>query len=455
MPHTLHWFLTLWYFLERVYRPGSQGYNRRPPREWGRHFQYFGIIVKRQAALNFIFVTLLIDIIGMTLLIPILPDFIAHLSHQSLSASAVDYGWLMAIYGAMQFLFSPLVGMLSDKYGRRPVLLFSMLFTGVDYVIMAVAPSMVWLYIGRTLSGITGASITAANAYIADVSPPEKRAQNFGLIGSAFGIGLIIGPALGGFLAQFGTRAPFWTAAGMCFLNMLYGFFILPESLSSENRRAFKWREANPIGALRVLGRYPVVWGLTGSFIMSNIAMFCIHSTWVLFVMTKFGWDTRASGLSLACFGAMALVYQLGIARIVLPRWGEKRTMLIGLAVGTAEFLAYGLSTHGWMIYVIMLIGGIGMLGGQATQGLLSRQVGEDQQGTLQGALTSLVSLTGIFTPLLATRLFSHFTSPQVPVHIPGIAFFLGCVLNAIALFIALRVLTRLRDNRTALAEAA
>jgi DHA1 family tetracycline resistance protein-like MFS transporter len=340
--------------------------------------------------------------------------------------------------------------MLSDKYGRRPVLLLSMLFTGMDYVIMACAPSMVWLYIGRTLSGITGASITAASAYIADVSPPEKRAQNFGLIGSAFGIGLIIGPALGGFLAQFGTRAPFWAAAAMCFINLLYGFFILPESLSLENRRIFNWREANPVGALRVLGQYPVVWGLTGSFIASNIAMFCIHSTWVLFVMTRFKWDARASGLSLACFGALALVYQLGVARVLLPRWGEKKTMLIGLAVGTGEFLAYGLATQGWMIYAIMLIGGVGMLGGQAMQGLLSRQVGEDEQGTLQGALTSLTSLTGIFTPLLATTLFSHFTSPRVPVQIPGIAFFFGGALNTIALIIALRVLMRLRVNPVA-----
>lgn len=410
--------------------------------------------MKRQAALNFIFITLLIDIVGMTLLIPILPDFIAHLSHKTLSESALDYGVLLAIYGAMQFLFSPLVGMLSDRYGRRPILLLSLLFTGLDYVIMACAPSMIWLYIGRTLSGITGASITAASAYIADVSPPEKRAQNFGLIGSAFGIGLIIGPALGGFLAQFGTRAPFWAAAAMCFVNLLYGFFILPESLAHENRRHFNWREANPVGALRVLGQYPVVWGLTGSFIASNVAMHCIHSTWVLFVMTRFNWDTRASGISLACFGALALVYQLGIARVVLPRWGEKKTMVIGLAVGTLEFLAYGLSTHGWMIYIIMFVGGLGMLGGQATQGFLSRQVGEDQQGTLQGALTSLVSLTGIVTPLVATALFSHFTSPMVPVHIPGISFFLGAFLNAIALFIALRVLKRSRLRSSGAAAA-
>lgn len=411
--------------------------------------------MKRPAALSFIFVTLIIDILGIGLLIPILPDFIAHLSHKSLSESAIDYGWLLAIYGAMQFLFSPLMGTLSDRYGRRPILLFSMLLTGLDYVLMALAPSMIWLYIGRTLSGITGASITAASAYIADVSPPEKRAQNFGLIGSAFGIGLIIGPALGGYLAQYGTRAPFWAGAALCLINFVYGLFILPESLAPENRRAFRLREANPVGALRMLSKYPLVWGMTGSFILSNVAMFCVHSTWVLFVMLRFGWDVRASGISLACFGALALFYQLGVARVVLPRWGEKRTMLVGLAVGTVEFVAYGLSTHGWMIYVIMFLGGLGMLGAQATQGLLSRQVGEDEQGTLQGALTSLVSLTGIFAPLVATWLFSHFTRDDASTPIPGISFFLAAVLNAIALLIAVRVLKKLRDAPASAPEVA
>jgi DHA1 family tetracycline resistance protein-like MFS transporter len=401
--------------------------------------------VKRPAALSFIFVTLLIDILGIGLLIPILPQFIADLSGHDLSRASLDYGWLMSLYGAMQFLFSPLMGTLSDRVGRRPVLLLSMLFSGIDYIVMALSPSLIWLYIGRTISGITGASITTASAYIADVSPPEKRAQNFGLVGAAFGAGFIVGPAMGGLLAQWGTRAPFWAAAAMCFANLLYGYFILPESLAPENRRPFKWSEANPLGALKVLGKYPVVWGLTGSFIISNLAMQCIHSTWVLFIIERFGWDAKQSGLSLAAFGAVALVYQLGIARIVLPKWGERKTMLIGLAVAAIEFAAYGLATQGWMIYAIMLIGGVGLLGGQATQGLLSRQVGADEQGTLQGALTSLASLMGIFGPIIGTALFSYFTSRNAPAHIPGISFFLASALNGVALLVAFRVLTRMR----------
>lgn len=401
--------------------------------------------MKRASGLGFIFVTLLIDILGIGLLIPILPKFVATLSHQSLSDASRNYGWLLAIYGAMQFLFSPLLGTLSDRFGRRPVLLLSLLFTGIEYIMMALAPNMVWLYLGRTLSGITGASFTAANAYIADVSPPAERAQNFGLVGAAFGIGFIIGPALGGVLGQWGERVPFWVAAGCCFANLLYGWFILPESLQPENRRRFRWQEANPVGALRVLGKYPIVWGLTGSLVASNLAMNCINSTWVLFTMARFGWSSREVGLSLGAFGTVALVYQLGLARILLPLWGERRTLLIGLAVAVCEFTAYGLATRGWMIYAIMISGGLGLLSGQATQGLLSQQVGENEQGTLQGALASLNNLTAIIAPVLATTLFSYFTRAGAPLRIPGIAFFLAAGLNAIALVIAVRVLARLR----------
>ncbi len=400
--------------------------------------------MKRNSGLTFIFITLLIDILGIGLLIPILPEFIAQLTQQSLSASAREYGLLLSLYGAMQFLFAPLLGTLSDQYGRRPVLLLSMLFAGFDYVLMALAPSMVWLYIGRILSGITGASFTAANAYIADVSPPEERSQNFGLIGAAFGIGFIIGPALGGFLGQYGHRVPFWAAAVLCFANFLYGWFILPESLKPENRRRFEWKHANPLGALKMLGKYPVVWGLTGSLTASNLAMNCINSTWVLFTMIRFGWDARQTGFSLAAFGCVALVYQLWLARILIPLWGERRTMTIGLATAALEFAAYAFSTQGWMIYAIMLIGGVGLLGGQAVQGLLSQQVGEDEQGTLQGALSSLQSLTGIAGPIIATALFSYFTRENAPIQIPGIAFLLAAALNALALVIALRVLAKL-----------
>ena len=402
----------------------------------------------RTSSLGFIFITLLIDVLGIGLLFPVLPDFVAQLTNRTLNESARDYGWLLAIYGAMQFLFSPLLGKLSDQYGRRPILLLSLLFASLDYVLMALAPSLIWLFIGRTISGITGANFTAANAYIADVSPPEKRSQNFGLVGAAFGAGFILGPALGGFLGQWGPRVPFWVAAALCLANFFYGWFILPESLKKENRRTFSLREANPIGALKVLGKFPVVWGLTGALTANNLAIHCLTATWVLFTTTRIGWNKLETGLSLAAFGAVSLIYQLGLARVLLPLWGDRRTMLIGLGVGALEFAAYAFSTRGWMIYAIMMIGGVGLLGGQATQGLLSRQVGDDEQGALQGALASLTSVTGIIAPLIATESFAYFTRPGAPLQIPGIAFLLAALLNFTAFLIALRVLKRLPHDK-------
>jgi len=401
--------------------------------------------VKRTSGLGFIFITILIDIIGIGLLMPILPDFIAHLTHESLNASSQHYGVLLAIYGAMQFIFAPMLGMLSDRFGRRPVLLLSMFFSGIDYVIMALAPTLIWLYVGRTLSGISGGSFTAASAYIADVSEPEKRAQNFGIIGAAFGIGFIIGPAMGGLLAHWGTRVPFWAAAVLCMVNFLYGWLILPESLKPENRNTFRLRDANPWGALRVLRKYPLVWGLTGTYIVSNLVGQFLGSTWVLFTMTRFGWTTEATGISLAAFGGVALVYQLWIAKWLLPLWGEKKTILISLAVGVVECAAYAFSTQGWMIYVIMILGGAGFLSMQATQGLLSRQVSEDQQGALQGALTSLASLTGIFGPIISTSLFAAFTIPGAPIQFPGISFLAAAILNVVAIIITLRAVLKMR----------
>ena len=401
--------------------------------------------MKRTPGLAFIFITLLIDVLGFGLLVPILPKFVATLSHGTISAGARDYGWLLSLYGAMQFLFSPLLGALSDRFGRRPVLLLSLFFTGVDYVILALAPSLIWLYIGRTLSGITGASFTAASAYIADVSPPEKRAQNFGLIGAAFGVGFIIGPALGGLLGEWGERVPFWAAAGLSFANFLYGVFILPESLKPENRRPFNPREANPIGVFAVLGKYPLVWGLAGTLAASNLALQCLASTWVLWATDRFGWSPRENGLSLGAFGAVSLIFQAGLARYLLPRLGEKRAVIVGLAVGVLEYAGYGLATQGWMVYVIMLMAGLSYLVGQAAQSILSRQVGDDAQGTLQGGLTSLNSLTGIAGPILATGLFAYYTRPQAPLHLPGVPFFLASALDAVALILAIRALATRR----------
>ncbi len=397
--------------------------------------------MKRTPGLSFIFVTLLVDVLGVGIIIPILPKLIQSLAHGSVAAGARDYGWLLSLYGAMQFLFSPLLGALSDRFGRRPVLLLSLFFTGVDYVIMALAPTLAWLFVGRVLSGITGASFTAASAYIADVSPPEERAQNFGLIGAAFGIGFIVGPALGGLLGHWGARLPFWAAAALAGANALYGLVILPESLPKEHRRRLSWREANPVGALYVLGRYPIVWGLTGALAASGLAMQCLQSTWVLWSQARFGWDVRQVGLSLGAFGALSLVFQAGLSRVWLPKIGERRAVLLGFAVGTLEYLGYGLATHGWMVYAIMVAAGVSFFAGPATQGLLSRQVGPDEQGGLQGAVSSLSSLMGIIGPLIATALFAHFTARAAHPKVPGAPFFLGAALELLALAISVRAL--------------
>ena len=399
--------------------------------------------MKHAPGLAFIFVTLLIDVMGVGLLIPILPKFVAELSGHGLSAGAKDYGLLLGLYGLMQFAFAPLLGALSDRYGRRPILLLALGFTGFEYVIQALAPTLTWLYAGRILAGITGASFTTASAYIADVSPPEKRAQNFGLLGAAFGVGFIAGPALGGLLGAYGPRVPFWVAAAFSGLNFVYGLLVLPESLKLENRRPFAWREANPFGVLLVLGRYPVVKGMAWSLLASNLALQSLQSTWVLFMTARFGWGTRENGFSLAVVGGVALIFQVGLARFLLPLFGERRTVLIGLLVGAGEYLGYALADKVWMVYAVMFGGGLSYLVGQAIQGLLSREVGDDAQGTLQGALTSLASLTGIVGPVAATHLFFYFTRPHAPVTVPGIAFFFAAALDIVALVIAARVLPR------------
>ncbi len=410
--------------------------------------------LKHAPGLAFIFVTLLIDVLGVGLLIPILPKFVATLSGRGLSAGARDYGLLLGLYGLMQFGFAPLLGALSDRFGRRPVLLLALGFTGLEYVVQALAPNLTWLYVGRILAGITGASFTTASAYIADVSPPEKRAQNFGLVGAAFGVGFIAGPALGGLLGGFGERVPFWAAAAFSGVNLIYGLLVLPESLKPENRRPFSWREANPFGAFAVLSRSPVIKGMAWSLLASNLALTSLQSTWVLFMTARFGWGTKENGFSLAVFGVVSLIFQVGLARILLPKMGERRAILIGLLVGAAEYAGYAAASDGWMIYAIMFAAGLSYLPGQATQGLLSREVGDDAQGTLQGALTSLASLTGIVGPVAATALFSYFTRPHAPHKIPGSAFFAASALDIVAVVIAACVLPRAASQSPATSES-
>jgi MFS transporter, DHA1 family, tetracycline resistance protein len=350
----------------------------------------------------------------------------------------------MLTYSAMQFLFSPIVGGLSDKYGRRPVILASLFAFGIDFIISGLAPNIWWFFLGRVLAGITGASFSSCSAYIADVSPPEKRAQNFGLIGAAFGMGFIIGPLIGGVVsAHFGLRAPFFVAAALALLNWLYGYFILPESLAPENRRPFDWRRANPLGSLLNLRRYPVVLSLAGALMAIYIAGHANQSTWTYITIKKFNWDTAMVGYSLAFVGLMTGIVQGGLTRVVIPRFGAKRSLYFGLSVYAFSFVLFAFATEGWMMFAFMVPFSLGGFAGPALQGIISNQVPANEQGELQGSLTSLIAITSIIGPVLMTGLFSYFTMKNAPVQFAGAPFLMGAVLCLVSLLLALRTLRK------------
>lgn len=396
---------------------------------------------KRNGALTFIFITLLIDVVGLGIIIPVMPKLIMELSGADLSGAAKIGGWLIFVYAFMQFIFSPVLGGLSDRYGRRPVLLASLFGFGLDYIVLGIAPTMLWLFIGRMVSGITGASFTTAGAYIADVSPPEKRAQNFGLIGAAFGLGFILGPILGGFLGTFGSRVPFFASAALALINWLYGYFILPESLQPENRRAFDWKRSNPLGSLLHLRRYPVILGLLIPFVFIVTAGFSTQSVWTYFTMKKFGWDEGMVGLSLGFVGVMSALVQGGLTRTLIPRLGTNRSIYFGLLFYALGMSLYAMATEGWMLFAVTIIASLGGLAMPALQGLMSNEVPMNEQGELRGALTSLMSLTSIFGPLLMTNLFSYFTSEAAPAQIPGAPFWASTILLIISILLVYRLL--------------
>ncbi|WP_338872949.1 TCR/Tet family MFS transporter [Spirosoma sp. SC4-14] len=399
---------------------------------------------KRTApALIFIFITLLIDVTGLGIIIPVFPKLIEQLIHGNISQAASYGGWLTFSYALMQFIFSPILGGLSDRFGRRPVLLFSLFGFGLDYILQGFAPTIEWLFIGRVLAGVTGASFTTATAYIADVSPPEKRAQNFGLVGAAFGVGFILGPVIGGYLGQYGPRVPFFVAAGLTMVNFLYGLFILPESLPAENRRPFDWRRANPVGSLLRLGKYPVILGLIASLVLIYIAGFAVQGTWTFYTMEKFKWDEKTVGLSLATIGVSFAIVQGGLSRVIIPKLGQLRSVYVGLTFSAIGFALFGFANQSWMMFAFMAVYAMGGIAQPSIQGIISNQVPANEQGELQGALTSLTSTTSIFGPLIMTNLFSFFTSPNAPTYLPGAPFFLGSVLILISAILARRGLKR------------
>lgn len=396
----------------------------------------------RTAAISFIFITLLIDVMGWGLIIPVMPDLISQLKNIPVNEASPYGAWLLSAYAITQFLFAPVIGNLSDKYGRRPVLLCSLIGFGIDYLFLALAPSYGWLFIGRIIAGITGASFTTASAYIADISTAETRAKNFGMIGAAFGLGFIIGPALGGLLAGLGVRAPFYAAAILCLFNTLYGYFVLPESLSHEHRREFHWKRANPFGSLLLFKRYPIIGKLAISFFLIYMAAQSVQANWNFFTIYRFQWTEKMVGISLAVVGLLVGLVQGGLTRVINPKLGNERSIYLGLLLYSLGLVLFAFATEGWMMFAFLVPYCLGGIAGPALQAVLAGHVPPGEQGELQGALTSLMSLTTVFGPPVMNNLFKFFTTDAAPVYFPGASFFLGSIFmigSALVAWITLR----------------
>ncbi|WP_407478914.1 TCR/Tet family MFS transporter [Elizabethkingia anophelis] len=392
---------------------------------------------KTKTAIGFIFITMLIDITGWGIIIPVIPKLIEELIHGDISESAKYGGWLSFAYAFTQFIFAPLVGNLSDKYGRRPIILISLLGFAIDYVFLALSPNIIWLFIGRVIAGMTGASITTASAYIADISTEENRAKNFGLIGAAFGMGFIIGPVLGGLLGQFGSRVPFYAAAVLCLINFIYGYFILPESLDKDHRRAFEWKRANPIGSLFMLKKHPKISGLILVLILVYIGAHAVQSNWSYFTMYMFGWKEKEVGLSLGLIGLLVGLVQGVLIRWINPKIGNERSIYYGLGLYAIGMLLFAFATESWMMFAFLVPYCLGGICGPALQSVITGNVSKQEQGELQGALTSLMSATAIIGPPLMTNLFFYFTHDQAPFQFPGAPFFLAFIMLGMGTVIA------------------
>lgn len=397
----------------------------------------------KSAAISFIFITLLVDITGWGLIIPVMPGLIEELTGGNISDAARYSGWMGFAYAGVQFVCAPLLGGLSDKYGRRPVLLFSLFGFGVDYILLTFAPNITWLFIGRIIAGITGASITTASAYIADISTPATRAQNFGMIGAAFGIGFILGPMLGGLLGQFGSRVPFMVAAALCLLNWLYGYFVLPESLPPDKRRAFDIKRANPVGTLLQLRKYPVLLPLISCMIFLYLSGHAVQSNWAFFGIERFKWDERMIGISLGAVGLLVGLVQGGLVRVINPRLGNEKSVYLGIMMYTLGLLLFALASQTWMMFVFLIPYALGGIAGPALQALMAGMVKADEQGELQGALTSTAAATSIVGPPLMTNTFAYFTGSSAPFYFPGAPFVLGALFMLIALALSWRALAK------------
>lgn len=398
----------------------------------------------RKAAVGFIFITLLIDVTGWGLIIPVMAPLVSQLKKIPINEASSYGAWLLFAYAATQFVCSPIIGNLSDRYGRRPVLLSSLAGFAIDYLFMALAPTYGLLFIGRIIAGITGASFTTGAAYIADVSTPETRVKNFGLIGAAFGLGFMIGPLIGGVLGRlWGPRSPFIAAAILCFLNWLYGYFILPESLDKEHRRKFEWKKANPFGSLKFLQSAKAIAGLASCYFLIYLAAMSVQGNWNYFTMYRFHWSSDLVGYSLGTVGLLVGIVQAVIAKRFTSRFGNEKSIYIGLLLYSLGLVLFAFATKSWMMFVFLIPYCLGGVAGPALQSTMASHVPRNQQGALQGALTSLMSLTTIIGPLIMNNLFKYFTTAKAPFYFPGASFFLGAIFMLSSTVIAWYVLSR------------
>ena len=385
--------------------------------------------MQNRLPLIFILITVMLDSMGIGLIMPVMPDLIQELEAGDLGQAALWGGILAAIFAVMQFLFGPVIGGLSDRFGRRPVLLIALVVMAFDYVLMAVAGTIWLLVIGRIIGGITAATQSTASAYMADISKPEDKSANFGLIGAAFGMGFVLGPLMGGLLAEYGTRAPFWAAAVLAGANAIFGYFALPETVTDRIRRPFSLRRANPFGAFKHIGQLPGLGRLMGMSFIYGIAFFVYPSIWAYFGKLQFGWGPGMIGLSLGAFGIGIAIVQGVLIRPILARIGERNAVLLGLGVDVVAFVALGFVTNGWIALALTPLTALGSIAGPALQGIMSRTAPDDQQGELQGALTSINAVASIAAPLAMTQVFFYFTHENAPIYLPGAPFILSAIL--------------------------
>jgi DHA1 family tetracycline resistance protein-like MFS transporter len=394
-------------------------------------------------AMMFVLITVLIDMIGIGIILPVLPGLIGDIADVDVSQASVLGGWLFVAYSAMQFLCGPIVGNLSDAYGRRPILLLSIAGLGIDNVLTAFAPTIAWLFLGRLVAGVCGASYSTANAFIADITEPADRAKAFGMVGAAFGLGFIIGPAIGGFLGELGHRVPFFAAAALSFANLIYGWFVLPETLPPQKRRRFEIARANPLGALVAFRHHPVLLSFGIVLFLHFLATNVYPAIWAYYTIYRYGWGAWEVGASLAFFGVITAIVQGGLVGPIIKRIGESRAALVSLVAEVVVTAAYAAATKGWMIYGLLVVGAAQGIVMPAVNAMMTHEVEDDAQGELQGAISSLMGIAAILGPLLATQLFGAFTGAGAAIELPGAPFLASAFLSAVALWAFMRAPAR------------